>query len=81
MKPSHAANDNQIGQQIAETRKVWQPRIGRELTDADSQQFTHNIAGFFGVLADWSRSEKLAAANDAAAPAASNDDGEAQHER
>jgi hypothetical protein len=79
MKPSHAANDNQIGRQIAGTRKVWQPRIGRELTDADARQITHNIAGFFGVLADWSRSEKLAAANDAPAPANSNN-GEAQHE-
>ena len=32
----------------------------------------HNVTGFFGILAEWSRAEKLAAANDAAAPANPN---------
>jgi hypothetical protein len=36
------------------------------------------VTGFFGVLAEWSRAETLAAANDdAAAP----NDGEVRHER
>ena len=39
-----------------------------------------NVTGFFGVLAEWSRAERLAAANDAAAPATPND-GEVRHDR
>jgi hypothetical protein len=80
MKPSHAANDNRIGRQIARTRQVWQPRLGRDLTDEDARQITLNVTGFFGVLAEWSRAEKLSAANDATAPATPND-GEVRHER
>src|ERR1700677_5041122 len=52
---------------------LWQPRIGRDLTDEDARQIIHNVTGFFGVLAEWSRAERLAAANDAAAPAKPND--------
>ena len=40
----------------------------------------HNVTGFFGVLAEWSRAERLAAANDAAAPAKPNE-GEVRHDR
>jgi hypothetical protein len=80
MKPSHAANDNQIGRQIDRTRQVWQSRLGRDLTDEDARQIMHNVTGFFGVLAGWSRAEKLAAANDAAAPATPIE-GEVHHER
>lgn len=40
----------------------------------------HNVTGFFGVLAEWSRAESLTAANDAAAPAEPND-GEVRHDR
>jgi hypothetical protein len=79
MKPSHAANDNHIGLQTARTRQVWQPRLGRDLTDEDNLQITHNVAGFFGILAEWSRAEKLAAANDTAAPITPID-GEVRHE-
>jgi hypothetical protein len=64
MKPSHAANDNQIYR----TRRLWNPRLGRDLTDEDARQITHNVTSFFGILAEWSRAEKLAAANDATAP-------------
>jgi hypothetical protein len=81
MKRLDAANDNDAGKQIARSRQVWQPRIGRDLTDEDALQIIHNVTGFFGVLAEWSRAERLAAANDdAAAPAAPND-GEVRHER
>ena len=80
MKPSHAANDNQIGRQIARTQQVWQPRLGRDLTDEDARQIMHNVTGFFGVLAEWSRAEKLSAAKDTTAPANQND-GEVHHER
>jgi hypothetical protein len=80
MKPSHAANDNHIGRQIARTRQVWQPLLGRDLTDEDARQITLIVTGFFGILAEWSRAEKLPAANDATAPATPND-GEVRHER
>ena len=73
MKRLDAANDNDAGKQIARSRQVWQPRIGRDLTDEDARQIMHNVTGFFGVLAEWSRAERLAAANDAAAPAKPNE--------
>jgi hypothetical protein len=80
MKHLDAANDNDTGKQIARTRQVWQLRIGRDLTDENARQIMHNVTGFFGVLAEWSRAERLAAANDAAAPAKPHD-GEARHDR
>jgi hypothetical protein len=44
MKPSHAANDNLIDR----TRKVWQPRTGRDLTDEDARQIAENTAASAG---------------------------------
>jgi hypothetical protein len=79
MKRLDAANDNDTGKQIARTRQVWQPRIGRDLSDEDARQIMHNVTGFFGVLAEWSRAERLAAANGAAAPAKPTD-GEVRHD-
>ena len=64
MKPSHAANDNLIDR----TRKVWQPRIGRDLTNEDARQISENVTGFFAILAEWSRAEMPAPANDAGKP-------------
>jgi hypothetical protein len=80
MRRPDAANDNDAGKHIARTRQIWQPRIQRDLTDEDARQIMHNVTGFFGVLAAWSRAERLAAANDAAAPARRND-GEVRHDR
>ncbi len=80
MKRLDAVNDNQPEKLLARTREVWQPRLGRDLTDEDARQIMHNVTGFFGVLAEWSRAERLAAANDAAAPAKPND-GEVRHDR
>ena len=80
MKRLDAANDNDAGKQIARSRQVWRLRIGRDLTDEDARQIMDNVTGFFGVLAAWSRAERLAAANDAAAPAKPND-GEVRHDR
>ncbi|TDR92997.1 hypothetical protein EV668_0242 [Enterovirga rhinocerotis] len=62
------------------TRQVWQPRLGRDLTDEDARQIMHNVTGFFGVLAEWSRAERLAAANDTATPAKPIE-GEVRHDR
>jgi hypothetical protein len=81
MKRLDAANDNDAGKQIARTRQVWQPRIRRDLTDEDARQIMHNVTGFFGVLAEWSRAaERLAADNDAVAPAKPKE-GEVRHDR
>lgn len=80
MKRLNPANDNDGGEQLARTRQVWQPRLGHDLTDEDARQIMHNITGFFGVIAEWSHAERLAAANDAAAPAKPND-GEVRHDR
>jgi hypothetical protein len=69
MKRLDAANDHDTGKQIARTRQIWQPRIGRNLTDEDARQINENITGFFGVLAEWARTEKMATApNDNASP-------------
>ena len=81
MKRLDAANDNDAGKQIARSRQVWQPRIGRDLTDEDALQIIRNVTGFFGMLAEWSRAERLAAANDDAAAPAEPNEGEVRHER
>ena len=64
VKPSHAANDNLIDR----TRQVWQPRIGRDPSREDARQIAENVTGFFAILAEWSRAEQLAVANDNQAP-------------
>ncbi len=80
MKSLDAINDNDAGKQMARTRQIWQPRMGRDLTDENAREIMQNVTGFFGVLAEWSRAERLAAANDAGAPAKPND-GEVRHDR
>ena len=80
MKRLDAANDNEVGRQIARTREIWQPRMGRDLNDEDARQILHSVTGFFGVLAEWRRAELFAAANDCAAPIEPND-GEVRHDR
>ena len=76
MKPSHAANINLIDR----THKVWQPRIGRNLTNEDARQISENVTGFFAIFAEWSRVEMPTPANDAEKPVAS-DSKEVRHER
>ncbi|NWG26491.1 MAG: hypothetical protein HXY30_19090 [Pseudorhodoplanes sp.] len=80
MKRLDAANDNEVGQQIARTREIWQPRMGHDLNDEDARQILHSVTGFFGVLAEWRRAELLAAANDCTAPVEPNDGG-VRHDR
>ena len=74
MKPPHAANVNLTDR----TSKVWQPRIGRNLTNEDARQISENVIGFFFILAEWSRLEMPA--NDADEPIAS-DNKEVRHDR
>lgn len=80
MKRLDAANDNELGRQIARTRELWQPRLGRDLTDEGARQILHSVTGFFGVLAEWRRAELLTAANDCAASVEPNN-GEVRHDR
>jgi hypothetical protein len=68
MKRLDAANDKEIGRQIARTRQVWQPRLGPNLSDEDARQIMHNVTGFFGVLAEWARAERFDPANDVPRP-------------
>ncbi len=76
MKLSHAANDNLIDG----ARKVWQPRVGRNLTDESARQIAENVTGFFAILAEWSRVETPTPANDAVKSVASVNK-EVRHER
>jgi hypothetical protein len=58
MKPSPPANDN-----LAErTCRLWKRRLGRDLSREEARQFAENVSGFFALLAEWSRAERLAAA-------------------
>jgi hypothetical protein len=75
VKPPHAANDNLIDR----TREVWEPRFRRDLSVKDVRQIVTNITGFFTILAEWSRAEIPAPANDAAEPSTTNA-GEMRHE-
>ena len=76
VKPSYPANDNLIDR----TRQVWQSRFGRDLSREDARQIAENIAGFFTILAEWSRAEEPVPANDTGELTVS-DCGEARHER
>jgi hypothetical protein len=75
VKPSHAANDNLIDQTI----RLWQPRLGRNVSGEDARQIAENVTGFFSILADWSRVEIPAPANDAGEPVISSDE-EVRHD-
>jgi hypothetical protein len=60
VKPSDAANDNLIDRTIA----LWQPRLRRDLSREDARQIVENVTDFFKLLAEWSRVEMPAPAND-----------------
>ena len=60
VKPLDPANDNLIDRTIA----LWRSRLGRDLSREDARQIAENVTGFFKVLAEWSRVEMPASAND-----------------
>jgi hypothetical protein len=80
VKPSHAETQRLKNDLIGRTRQVWQPRLGRDLSHEDARQIAANLAGFFSVLADWSRVEMPSPANDPEKLNAS-ENGEARHDR
>jgi hypothetical protein len=55
-----ASNDNLIDQTVA----LWERRLRRNLSREDARQIVENITGFFNILAEWSRAEMPAPAND-----------------
>jgi hypothetical protein len=54
--------------------------LARDLTPEEARQIAENVAGFFALLAEWSRAEMPSPANDTGKPTASQN-GEARHER
>lgn len=38
---------------LADTRKVWNPRCSRPLSDEDARQIIKNTVGFFRILQEW----------------------------
>jgi hypothetical protein len=76
MNRSPAANDNLIDR----TCRLWKRRRGRDLSREDARFFAQNVTGFFTILAEWSRAERLAAGNDNNAHAVP-DGGEVIHDR
>jgi hypothetical protein len=74
VKRFHPANDKLIDQ----TREVWSPRFGRDLSREDARQIAENVTGFFSLLAEWSRGEMLTPGNSTGEPSASD---EAPYER
>jgi hypothetical protein len=71
-----SANNNLIDQ----TRKVWQPRVGRNLSNEDARQISENVTSFFAIPGEWSRAGMPTPANDAGKPVAS-DNQEVRHDR
>ena len=69
-----AANDNLEDELFVQTCKVWQPRFGRDLSRDEAQQIATSMTGFFAVLAEWSRADMPAPANDNSDTAASGDE-------
>jgi hypothetical protein len=60
----NAANDNLNDELIGQTRRVWQPRLGRDLSRDEAKQVAASVTGFFAVLVEWSRAEMPKPAND-----------------
>jgi hypothetical protein len=69
VKSSHAAKNNLIDL----TRRVWQPRLARDLSREEARWIAENVAGFFALLAEWARAEKPA--KEPGEPNASGDSG------
>jgi hypothetical protein len=69
VKPSHAAKNNLIDL----TRRVWQPRLARDLSREETRQIAESVTAFFSILAEWARAERPA--KDAGEPDASGDSG------
>jgi hypothetical protein len=45
----------------AETIALWEQRAGRRLSREDAREIVENVTGFFQVLQEWDRAERMAA--------------------
>lgn len=61
------------------TRRVWQPRAGRELSDHECREIERNVFGFLSVLAEWAEADRSQAVGDEQ-PAASTDTNQSNKE-
>ena len=57
-------NENSEDELIERTREIWGSRFGYDVSRDDAHQIIANIAGFFSVLAEWTRTERPTPAND-----------------
>ncbi len=55
------AKNLHAGTFLDETIAIWQPRTSRRLTREDARQIIENMTGFFNVLREWDRAERVAA--------------------
>ena len=62
------------------TGRVWQRRLGRDLSREDARQIAANVTGFSSVLAEWSRVEMPFPASDPGQPDAP-ENRKARHDR
>ena len=44
---------------VEQTLSIWQPRAPRALAADDAHQIIANITGYFRILEDWDRKEKI----------------------
>ena len=45
---------------IRHTIRVWEPRLGRSLSEEDARRILENVVGFFRVLHIWDRRQRNA---------------------
>lgn len=55
---SSASRQPETPDQIAAAIRAWQPRSKRLLSSEDGREIVANVAGFFGVLAEWAARRK-----------------------
>jgi len=63
-------------EQVAETKRIFQPYRKEPISDYDARDMLRNVSGFFEVLADWERKRREKAATKDAAQAESEDPAE-----
>lgn len=59
-------------EQIQDTLAFWQPRTTRKLTEEDARQINENVIGFFRVLREWDRADRIAEGSDGSSNQDSN---------
>ena len=43
---------------IQHTIRIWEPRLGRRLTEEDARRILENVVGFFRMLEVWNRAQR-----------------------